>query len=502
MSRYARIHGHFVVFIVLSLLAYAPSPSDAEPNRDGVIESGEYENSKVFGNGHFEVHWTLDGDRVFFGLRAQTTGYLAMGFEPTAIMKDIDVVMGRVVDGEGETMDGYSTAQFGPPEDDKDQGGSDDVDSSDAEEVGGWTTVEFRRDLDTGDGLDHVIPDTGNMTIVWATGPTDDWTQRHSRAGEGFLKMGGGGSVEPPPAGGDLDGVISDGEYPFMVTAAGNDLELHWKVEGTTVQFGIKARTNGWVAIGLEPTTIMKDADMYFGWVQGGTPTAVDAWSTGAFGPHPRDTDQGGTHDITSYGATESGGWTTLELLRDLDTGDAKDRRVPAIGKLDVIWAVGVNDDWNEQHSMRGSMTIDMGTGEAQVDEGFPRWSLHAILMLVGVALMFWGFAIVRKKEKGWMDRHRKVMTTAAVFGGLGLLFGIGMVIQSGGPHLRLPHTWLGAVTLAVAMVTLAMGYGYTKVEPKRKKAMRKPKIWMGRITVGLMVATTMLGALTVLLGL
>jgi hypothetical protein len=298
------------------------------------------------------------------------------------------------------------------------------------------------------------------------------------------------------------DGVIEDGEYEHHLTAANDDVEIHWEVTGDYINFGVKGKTTGWVAIGLEPTAVMKDADMYFGWVSGGTVFTQDAYSTGTFGPHPPDTDQGGTNDFDSYGATEDNGWTTFELRRLLDTGDSKDNVVPANGKMKIIWANGANDNWNDQHIRRGSATIDTGTGEAEVDEGFPRWSLHAILMSVGIVLMVYGFTIVRKKDKGWLDRHRKVMTAAAVFSALGLLFGIGMVIQNGGPHLRLPHTWIGAVTLVMVLLTFTEGHAWKRAEPKTKKRIRPIKIWLGRTTLTLMIVTMVLGILTALLGL
>lgn len=298
------------------------------------------------------------------------------------------------------------------------------------------------------------------------------------------------------------DGVIDDGEYDHRLSTAGGDMEIHWTVANGTVSFGLKGRTTGWVAIGLEPTTIMKDADMYFGWSSGGNARAEDAWSTGNFGPHPRDTDQGGSFDIDGYDVGEASGWTTFEFRRALDTGDGKDRKVPASGKLDIIWATGANDNWNQQHTRRGSATIDTGTGDAEVDEGFPGWSLHAILMTVGVLLMFYGFTLVRKKERGWMEHHRRVMTAAAVLAGLGLLFGMGAVVQGGGPHLRLPHTWIGAVTLFVVTLTLIQGYQYRKATSKKRGRMRNTKIWLGRASLALMVLTMVLGVITVVLGL
>ena len=56
-----------------------------------------------------------------------------------------------------------------------------------------------------------------------------------------------------------------------------------------------------------------------------GTVKVVDAYSTGPTGPHPADTDQGGSDDIISFGGKESDGKTVIEFVRKLDTGDDKD---------------------------------------------------------------------------------------------------------------------------------------------------------------------------------
>jgi hypothetical protein len=300
----------------------------------------------------------------------------------------------------------------------------------------------------------------------------------------------------------EVDGVIGADEYPHSLTAANGDMEIHWMVDGDTVQFGLRARTTGWIAIGLEPTQAMKDADMYFGWYAGGTVHVEDAYATGIFGPHPRDIDQGGTFDITDYDVVQDGEWSTFEFRRLLDTGDGKDHKVPASGKLDLIWANGVNDDWNQQHQRRGSATIDTGTGESEVDDRGSRWILHALLMTVGVVLMLYGFTVVRGKKKGWLDRHRLVMTTAAALTGLGLVFGIGMVIQTSGVHLRLPHTWIGLVTLVIIGLTVTVGHIWRAADADRKLRLRPVKQWMGRTTITLIVITMLMGYLTVALGL
>lgn len=300
--------------------------------------------------------------------------------------------------------------------------------------------------------------------------------------------------------GAQVDGVIDEGEYPHGFTDAAGDLEIDWLVDNGTVQFGLRAHTTGWVAIGLEPTQMMKDADMYFGWYSEGAAHAEDAYATGTFGPHPRDTDQGGTFDMTEYDVGEEGGWTTFEFQRDLDTGDGRDHRVPASDELDIIWAYGADDDWTVHHVNRGYATIHTGTG--QVDEGrtVPRWLFHASLMTTAVLLALWGYTIVRSKGRGWAERHRKVQTVAATVASVGLVFGIAMVASGSGIHLRVPHAWFGVVTLAMVLTTVTLGYLWRRADAQGKARIRPVKLWMGRTTLVLLLLTLSFGILTVVL--
>lgn len=87
-----------------------------------------------------------------------------------------------------------------------------------------------------------------------------------------------------------VDGVIQTGEYGHSTVLSDGIYTLSWTISGDTVWFGIQATTTGWVALGIDPETVMKGADMVFGWVGGGIATVLDQYATGMFGPHPDDT--------------------------------------------------------------------------------------------------------------------------------------------------------------------------------------------------------------------
>jgi uncharacterized membrane protein YidH (DUF202 family) len=490
------------LFLLLSAAPalVAPVAGQDSPERDGVIEPGEYNRSEVLEEDVFEVHWTVKDDRIFIGLRANTTGWLAIGFGATAQMKDADMAIGYVdSSGDATIVDSISTGPNGPHPSDESQGGTDDIESYDGSEEGGWTVLEYRRDLDTGDQYDEVIRTVGRIRVIWAMGDTDDINVQHSRMGGGWMDME---AVPPGPPTGDLDGVISDGEYAFKASFAGGDLELHWRVEGDRIRLALVARTTGWVALGLEPTQAMNEADMLFGWVSGGVASGVDAFSTGPTGPHPMDTDLGGTSDILSLAGSEAAGTTTIELLRLLSTGDTRDKPIPTEGKLSFIWAFGPSDDWTSKHARTGAGSITIESGEAEEEEKVELWPVHAIFMSLGVGLMLAGWWILtqKKKRKWWFKGHKWIMSGAVSSAIVGLATGIYMIEQSTGVHLRLPHTWIGLVTLIVSITVLAIGLVYTKAKKERKRKLRKVHLTMGYGGVALMVLTLVTGLLVVLL--
>jgi len=115
----------------------------------------------------------------------------------------------------------------------------------------------------------------------------------------------------------------------------------------------MKAKTGGYVSVAVQPGSRMKDADMVLGFVKDGETTVYDLFSTGDFGPHPPDTNLGGTDDILEFAGKEEGGFTTIEFKRAMDTGDKYDKPLVR-GANKIIWAYGSSDSLSGRHSNRG----------------------------------------------------------------------------------------------------------------------------------------------------
>lgn len=204
---------------------------------------------------------------------------------------------------------------------------------------------------------------------------------------------------------GSMDGVIETGDYLFSVSFGEGEFRIYWTIYGDTISMAIVGETQGWLSVGFEPSQDMKDADMIIGSVDAdGNVHVVDAYSTGAFGPHPPDVELGGTNDILNYGGSENDGRTIIEFERKLVTGDEYDNVIPMEGKLNIIWAMGGSDSFDDVHDRisRGTGSIQMETGESEEEDEVDLWPLHAVLMTIGLISMFIGvtLGIFRKKPK------------------------------------------------------------------------------------------------------
>jgi outer membrane protein assembly factor BamB len=154
------------------------------------------------------------------------------------------------------------------------------------------------------------------------------------------------------------DGVISGGEYSKNLTLSGGRFAVYWKNDAQDLYMALAGQTDGFVAIGFEPTQAMKDADMIMGWVSDGNATVLDLYSTGAYGPHPPDEDLGGKGDILEFGGSESGNLTVIEFKRKMDTGDRFDKAFQPGQSVNIIWSMSASDAPLVRHNMRGESRI------------------------------------------------------------------------------------------------------------------------------------------------
>ncbi|MHA1967734.1 MAG: DOMON domain-containing protein [Candidatus Hodarchaeales archaeon] len=160
-----------------------------------------------------------------------------------------------------------------------------------------------------------------------------------------------------------IDGIIESNEYQSSITLSTDEYQLYWQIHEETIYWGMEAKTKGWVAIGFDPTSNMKDADMVFGWVTSASMVEIrDCYSTGTYGPHPPDIELGGTDDIIAFNGTENSETTIIEFSRLLEPDDEYDNNIPKTGSYKIIWSFGNSDDFNQGHTKRGEKFITMNS--------------------------------------------------------------------------------------------------------------------------------------------
>ena len=156
------------------------------------------------------------------------------------------------------------------------------------------------------------------------------------------------------------DGIITQNEYKNSREFDNGRFSVYWYNDNEYLFMAMKGQTSGWVSIGFEPTYSMLDADMVFGWVTGGTPTVLDVYSTGAFGPHPPDQQLGGTNDLIETAASEGNGFTIVEFKRKMNTGDRYDKAFTKGQSINIIWGLGSSDSLESPHIRTGSGRINL----------------------------------------------------------------------------------------------------------------------------------------------
>jgi len=123
----------------------------------------------------------------------------------------------------------------------------------------------------------------------------------------------------------------------------------------------LSANTSGWLAVGFDPSSQMRDANFIIGNVISGTGFIRDDFGN-SNSSHLPDTDLGGTNDVTLISASEADGVTTLRFTLPLNSGDQFDRLLNHGSSYPVIFASGAEEDPDSYHNALGAGTIKIRT--------------------------------------------------------------------------------------------------------------------------------------------
>ena len=119
----------------------------------------------------------------------------------------------------------------------------------------------------------------------------------------------------------------------------------------------------------------------------------------------------------------------------------------------------------------------------------------HAGLMAAGF-FSFFSALLVAATQRGkpwWLRRHRAAGIIGTCFILSGMTAAIAAVAAAATEHLRTPHTWLGAATIAAAVATPILGLLQLKIR-ERTGRLRATHRLCGRILTGAALVAILFG--------
>ncbi len=155
-----------------------------------------------------------------------------------------------------------------------------------------------------------------------------------------------------------IDGIVSEGEYAHTRTIA--DVVLHWSTDNDTLTMAMAAPCTGYVTVGFDPENRKEGGNYIIGYVVDGVAVVRDHVGTRG-NLHEADVDLGGEDNLVAYAGFEADGWTTLEFVIPLDSGDDLDKPLVPGNKHIVLVAYQRNrDDLISVHTRHGVAQVEL----------------------------------------------------------------------------------------------------------------------------------------------
>lgn len=119
-------------------------------------------------------------DSLMITISAPTTGWIAVGFEPTSFMEDADLIIGYVDQGYPHVRDDFGTGTV-THDSDVNLGGTRDITRIGGAETATETHISFSIPYDSGDIYDKQLTEGNTYTFIFAYGAdgSDDFTSSH-----------------------------------------------------------------------------------------------------------------------------------------------------------------------------------------------------------------------------------------------------------------------------------------------------------------------------------
>ncbi len=172
----------FASIAVLLVLAVALAGAQSQgKDKDGF--------SKVSAIG-MDLKWKVEDEWLYVSVSAPTTGWVAVGFDPTGKMQDANIIIAYMKDSKLNIQDDYGSAPT-RHQADGNIGGTLDVSEPAGSESNGKTEISFRIELDSGDKKDRPLKPGNSYKVILAHGKdgADNFKSYHGRTSRTTIKI-------------------------------------------------------------------------------------------------------------------------------------------------------------------------------------------------------------------------------------------------------------------------------------------------------------------------
>ena len=132
------------------------------------------------------IDWERKGYEILFTITAPTTGWVALGIDPTQKMRDAQFMIGYVTDsGEVVIRDDFGVSPFAHKSD-LSMGGDDDIRVIEGYEKDGSVTLSFAFPASSSDLYDVILTaeEVHTFLVAYGADGADDFTSRHRKIGK------------------------------------------------------------------------------------------------------------------------------------------------------------------------------------------------------------------------------------------------------------------------------------------------------------------------------
>lgn len=139
---------------------------------------------------------------------------------------------------------------------------------------------------------------------------------------------------------------VTSGKFTFSYT-----------IDGTNLVAKISCPSQGWIAVGFNPKTVMKNAFCVMGVLDNGKPVVSEEFGTGMF-EHKSIQSLGGKSALIASDVTTENGIVTLTFTMPLSTKDGMHADLAVGKKVKLIFASGGSGDLMKKHKKKAMVSI------------------------------------------------------------------------------------------------------------------------------------------------